>query len=135
MAATPAFASVPKITPMSFVNADGTNKKTVFTAGSSGSKVTAIVCTSTDTGTRILQLYLTRSATNYLLGSYLIAIGAGSDGVAVTGNLLTMTMALPNDNDGQRYIFLESGDTLTVMVTVAVTAAKEIDVIAIGGNL
>jgi hypothetical protein len=135
MAATPGFASTPKITPQSILPADTTTKKTIFTAGASGSKVVAVLATSTDTGTRIIQLWLTRSGTSYLLGSCLIGIGAGTDGAAVTANILTMMMALPKDNDGQRYVFLESGDTLQASVTVTVTAAKEIDITAIGGNL
>jgi hypothetical protein len=132
--ATPVFVQLPKATPQSIVNADGTTKKTIATAGTNGAKVAAIIATSTDTGTRILQLFLTRSATNYLLGSTLIAIGAGTDGVASSSNLLTSIPGLPVDNDGQPYLFLESGDTLTVAVTVAVTAAKEIDVTALFGN-
>jgi hypothetical protein len=131
---TPALVQNPKITPQSFVNSDGTTKKTIATGGSNGSKLVSLIATSTDTGTRILQLFLTRSAVNYLLGSTLIAIGAGTDGVASSSNLLTSIPGLPLDNDGQPYIFLESGDTLTAAVTVAVTAAKEIDVHAIFGN-
>jgi hypothetical protein len=135
MASTPAFVATPKITPISILPADTTTKKTVCTAGSSGAKVVALLVTSTDSSNRVVQLYLTRSATDYLLGAYNIIALAGSDGATGTQNLLTIVAGLPRDNDGQRYLFLESGDTLTVATTTTVTAAKEIDVFAIFGNL
>lgn len=130
------FAQTPKITPASLVNADGTGKKTLHTAGANGSKVVAVCATSTDTVARIAQLWLTRSATSYLLGSVNIPIASGSDGSAAAVNLLLSTMipGLPIDNDGQRYLHLESGDTFQVSVTVAVTAAKEVDFLCIGAD-
>lgn len=134
MATTPAFASTPKITPQSFVNADGTGKKTVVTAGSSGTKVTGLVATSTDTSTRIAQVWLTRSGTSYLLGSVSVTTLAGTDGAVNTIDLFS-TIPLPTDNDRRKYLFLVSGDTLQVSFTVAVTAAKEIDILAIHGDL
>lgn len=130
------FVQLPKITPQSFVNADGTNKKTVATAGSDGSKLVALIATSTDTANRVASIYLTRSATSYLLGSVAIPLASGSDGSTAGINLLSSSLipGLPVDNDGQTYIFLESGDTLQVAMQVAVTAAKEIDVLAVFGN-
>ena len=134
--ATPVFVQTPKITPQTFANADGTTKKTIFTAGANGSKVVAILAGSTDTAARTAQLWLTRSAVSYLLGTVVVAIGAGSDGTARTANLMPSTLmdGLPLDNDGQRYLYLESGDTLQVGFTVAVTAAKQIDINAIGAD-
>lgn len=137
MASTPTFVATPKITPVAFTNSDSANtKKTIHTAGSSGSKVSAVLATSTDTSSRTGQLWLTRSATSYLLGSTVVATLAGTDGSAATANLLPQTLlgSLPRDNDGQPYLFLESGDTLQVSFTAQVTAAKEIDVVAIAGN-
>lgn len=134
MTATGVYVQTPKISKTSILPADTTTKKTVVTAGSNGSKVVALIASSTDTSTRIVQLYLTRSATSFLVGSTIVAIGAGSDGAANTSNLLTTIPGLPLDNDGQPYLFLESGDTLQAMVTVTVTTAKEIDVFAIHGD-
>ncbi len=132
--ATPVFVQNPKLGKTSILPADTTTLKTVVTAGTNGSKVSAIIASSTDTGTRIVQLYLTRSATDFLIGSTIVAIGAGTDGAANTSNLLTSIPGLPVDNDGQPYLFLENGDTLRAKVTVTVTAAKEIDVFAIYGD-
>ena len=135
--ATPVFVQNPKITPASFTNSDSANtKKTVATAGANGMKVTAVLATSTDTSNRTGQLWLTRSATSYLLGSTVVTTLAGTDGATATQNLLPASLmgGLPRDNDGQVYLFLESGDTLQVSFTAQVTSAKEVDVVAIAGN-
>lgn len=121
------FVQTPKITPITIVNADGTNKKTVATAGANGSKVTGLTIASDDAA-RVLQIWLTRSATSYLLATVDVAANSGFDGiVAVTNGMNSVEWpGLPIDNDGQVYFFLESGDTLQISVTVAVTAAKTI---------
>lgn len=130
------FIQTPKITPISFTNSDSANtKKTVFTAGANGSKVVAVLAASTDTSNRTAQLWLTRSATSYLLSSTVVTTLAGTDGSQATQDLLTQALyPLPKDNDDRQYLFLESGDTLQVSFTAQVTAAKEIDVVAIAGN-
>lgn len=131
------FVQTPKITPAAFTNSDSANtKKTIATAGSDGSKVTAVTAASTDTAARVAQLWLTRSATSYLLGSVSVPAASGSDGSTSHGNLLISSLlpGLPMDADGQRYLFLESGDTLQVSFTAQVTSAKEIDVVAMFGN-
>ena len=131
------FVQNPKITPAAFTNADAANtKKTIHTAGANGSKVVAVTASSTDTSNRTGQLWLTRSATSYLLASVIVITLAGTDGSAPAQNLLTSGLwpGLPVDNDGQRYLFMESGDTLQISFTAQVTAAKEIDVVAVAGN-
>lgn len=132
MSSTPVFVATPKITPASWTNADSANtKKTVCTAGSSGTKLVGLTATSTETANaRVAQIWLTRSATSYLLASVNVPVNSGSDGVTAGINLMGSTLwpGLPVDNDGQSYLFLNSGDTLQVSFTTQVTAAKEIDV-------
>lgn len=140
--ATPVFVQTPKVTPQNFVQ--GTDSagtyKTIFTAGSDGSKVTAINVTTDDgSATHVLTLALTRSATDYIIGSYTLPINSGTDGSTVGVNMLnggpnTLITALPTDNDGQKYLFLESGDTLRMTFATALTAAKRINVVTIGAN-
>lgn len=131
MTATPVLPQTPKFTPAAFTNADSANtKKTIATAGSNGTKVVAVTAASSDSSARIAQLWLTRSATSYLLTSFNVPITAGSDGSSVSANLMSLWQGLPRDNDGQSYFFLESGDTLQVSFTTQVTSAKEIDVVA-----
>lgn len=132
----PVFVQTPKIGVASFVNADGTTKKTLVTAGADGSKVVSITATSTDVAARVARIWLTRSATSYLLGALSIPAASGSDGATAGVNLINTTIwpGLPIDNVSQRFIYLESGDTLQISFTVAVTAADEIDVTAIYSN-
>lgn len=121
----------PVITPITIVNADASNKKTACTAGSNGTKVVSLTACSDDTSNRIVQVFLTRSATNYLLGSAVVTTLAGTDGATAVVDLLNNTTifpGLPVDNDGQRYLFLKSGDTLTVASTTTVTAAKTVTI-------
>ena len=114
--------------------------KTIYTAGSSGSKIVAInVSTDDGSATHVLNLTLTRSATDYIIGSYTLPVNSGTDGSAASIDLLrggpnTLIPGLPLDNDGQRYLFLESGDTLRMTFATALTASKRINVVTIGAD-
>lgn len=109
--------------------ADTTTLKTVITPGADGAKVTSLNACSDDTSNRIVQVVVTRSAVDYLLGSAVVPTLAGTDGVVPTVDLLTL-LPLPRDNDGQKYLLLENGDVLKVKSTTTVTAAKTINVAA-----
>lgn len=125
----------PKITPQSWTNSDAANtQKTLATAGASGSKIVAVNATSTDTTVRVFYLELKRASVTYKLGSATIAVTSGTDGVTQATNLLSLIPGLPLDNDGQPYIFLESGDVLQGENVTQVTAAKEVDIVTIFGN-
>jgi hypothetical protein len=131
---TPVFVQTPKVTPQNFVqgvDAAGTYK-TIFTAGADGSKVMSITVTTTDTTTaHALTLVLTRSAVDYILNTRDID---GTDETNMDGGFLPDEAGLPSDSDGQRYIFLESGDTLRLTFATALTAATRIDVVTTGAN-
>lgn len=133
---TPVFVKTPKAGVAQILPADTTTAKTVLTAGADGQKIVALLATSTDTAARTLQISLVRSAVVYLLGSVTVAIASGTDGTNPSVDLLStgLIVGLPTDNDGQRYFYMESGDTLTVASTVAVTAAKVISLIAVAAN-
>lgn len=140
--ATPIFIQTPKITPQSFIqgtDAAGT-LKTLFTAGANGSKISAVLCNTTDgTATHLLTLYLTRSAVDYPIINYTLPINVGGDGSTASIDLLAggpsnLLAGLPIDNDGQKYILMESGDTLRATFATALTAGKAIYMHTIGGN-
>lgn len=139
---TPVFVQTPKITPQSFVqgtDAAGTYK-TIFTAGANGSKITAVLANTTDgTASHVLTLRLNRSATGYTLINVTLPINAGGDGATASidvlaGGSASLLAGLPVDNDGQKYIFLESGDTLEMTFATALTTGKNIYVVAVGAN-
>jgi hypothetical protein len=132
---TGVYVQTPKITPQSFLPADTTAKKTIATAGGNGSKVSAIFGTSTETvNARTFAIFLLRGGTSYLLNTSIIAINAGFDGGAAPQNFFANWSALPVDNDGQRYLFLESGDALQAACTSTIAAGKEIDITVVFGN-
>ena len=130
----------PKITPIQLTTGTGLASVTAFTAGANGSKVVAILANSTETvNARILQLQLTRSAVNYLIGSYSVPVNSGNDGVTAGADLLNggpagLIQGLPGDNDGQKYLLLESGDTVTVASTTTITTGKTLTVVCIASN-
>ena len=139
---TPVFVQTAKITPQNFVqgtDAAGTYK-TVYTAGANGSKVTAINVTTDDgSATHVMTLVLTRSATDYVIGSYTLPVNSGTDGSAASVDMIkggpnSLITGLPSDNDGQTYLFMESGDTLRLTFATALTSTKRIGVVTIGAD-
>ena len=121
--------------------ADTTGKKTVATgkaAGAAepgGTKITGLIATSNDgTLAHVLLISILRTAVNYVIGAVNVPINSGTDGTAVSVNLLNSTSipGLPVDRNGQRYLLLQAGDVLQVNAAVAVSANKEVDLVAMG---
>lgn len=119
------------------VNATGTVKQTLLTAGANGSKVVCVDCTSTDSAARTVELFITRAAVDYGRGSSNVPLLAGHDpsGGTPSVDLLLILSSLALDNDGQKYFLMKSGDVLKCAVTIAVSVAKQIDVFAYGADL
>lgn len=140
--ATPVFVQTAKITPQNFVQGTDTagTYKTLYTSGADGSKIVSVVATTDDTtATHVMTLAITRSAVNYVLGACTIPLGSGTNGTTanidfLAGGSSALIAGLAVDNDGQKYIYLQSGDTLTATFATALTASKRIDVISTAGN-
>lgn len=131
----PRFLDRLRATPQTIVNADASTKKTVVTAGANGSKVLALTAANDDTIDRLVQVWLTRSGTPYLMGSATVTTLAGTNGVTTPAvDLLSYIPGLPRDGDGQKYLILESGDTLQVSSTTTVVAAKTVTITGIFGD-
>lgn len=128
----PEFLKQPKKGLVQIANADASAQKTVVTAGSSGSKVTALYASSTDTSARDVQVALVRGGTTYILGTTTVALRSGDTAGTPVVDLLNTTVfpvgLLANDQDAQKYLFLESGDTLVVSALTTVTSGKIISV-------
>lgn len=137
--ATPIFPQTIVNTPVTIVNADGTNKKTVYTGGTNGSKVENILITNTDTNAYTIQFFMTISATDYLIGSINLPVSAGNTSAAPTINPLSTAgnwgPALNLDSNGNPYIYVANGSTLKAAIsTGSVTAAKTITILAQGDD-
>lgn len=134
MASTPTLIQTAKLGASQILPADTTTKKTVVTAGASASKVVGFGVASTDSAARIAQLWMLRGGVLYLVNTKSITALAGNDGTVAPVDLLDNIPWLPIDNDGQKYLLVESGDVLQWNATTTVTAAKELDALAVFGN-
>ena len=124
----PTLPRMPRKGVAQIVNATGTAQVTVITAGVNGNKVVNMVATSTDGAAQTVFVSLVRSAITYLLAATLIPAGSGNAGGSAPIDLLAIIPNLARDQDGQPYLFLESGDTLVVSSAAAITSGKAVAV-------
>jgi hypothetical protein len=117
-------------------NGSGTTAQALYAGGPNGSKVSAISCSSTDTASHNLLLYLNHSSTNYLIATVSIAANAGNSTTVAPQPLLGLTI-IPNiavDQNGIPYLYVNSGDTLEIAVSAAVTSGDQVACIATLGD-
>jgi hypothetical protein len=121
---------------VTFVNADGTAYKTVFTAAADDSDLKALIVASNDTSAVNIEISVTRSAVDYVIGTVNVPIGAGmsATGAQPAVDLLNSSSmpGLPLDSAGKRYLPLKTGDTVKVRPLAAVTSTKTVYVTALG---
>lgn len=126
MSATPVLPQTPKHGVVQIVNADASNSKTLVSDPGGNAKIAAIYFTSDDTSNRVVQIRVTRGGTDYLVASVTVTALAGSDGTVNTINGFSGATGLPVDQDNQVYLFIVSGDTITIKATTTVTSGKTI---------
>lgn len=130
-------AQVPNRGIVKVTNANGTTPETVYTSGANGSKVVALILTSTDGAlAHAVNIYITNGAVNYLLGTVNVPINSGAITSAPTVNALALGVipGLPLDSDGNPYIHLVSGDTLQIQMAVAITSGDFVYGYAVAGD-
>jgi hypothetical protein len=139
---TPICLQKPRITPCQFVQGiDAANTyKTLCTGGTNGSKVVASTMVSTDNALAHKIIFsLQRGGTNYSLCYVTLPINSGTDGITpavdlFAGGPTNLLYGLPIDNDGQRYLFLESGDTLVATFLTGLSASCYIYITTISAD-
>lgn len=131
--ATAAFLQTPQDFQVQILPADTTGNKTIATAGTNGTKILAIMVTSSDTTARDIQLKRTVGGTDHVISTFSIPITAGFINSTPSVNLFNHPQMpnLPRDSNGNPFIQLESGSTLTVASLTTVTAAKIINIVAL----
>ena len=128
------YVQLPKCGLAQILPADTTNRKTLITAGADGNKVTGISAINTDTvNDRLLQFWVSRGGVFFLLNTVNVPLTSGNVATVPPVNIFSNWSGLPLDNDGQKYLYLESGDVLSVASTGTVATLKEVDVIAVHG--
>lgn len=129
---SPIFALTANLAEVTFVNADSTTPKDLVSAGSDGTKVLGISCTSDDTSAVNMRVYIHDGSTAYLVGTVRVATLSGTDGAVAAVDLLQRT-ALPwLDVDSE--FFIPSGYKLQVAPLAAVTAAKTVTVVCLAAD-
>jgi hypothetical protein len=136
MTANPVFISNVKNAVARVQNADGTAFVTALTPGSSGSRLRSLMATSDDTSARVLQLAITISTVDYIIGEVNVPAGAGTDGSTPGVNLLESTKMPFLQSDGvNRFMDIASGSVLKVKSKSAVTAGKTVYVLGEYGDI
>jgi hypothetical protein len=135
--ATPIYPQTINSSVVTILPADTTTLKTLYTGGTNGSKVENIVVTNTDsTAAYVVQIYITISSTNYLIGTINVPLSSGNTtsapGINVISNSNVGTFA--RDPNGNAYIYVANGAVLKVASTTTVTTAKALTFYAQGGD-
>lgn len=115
-------------------NADGTNKVDLITGATDGTIINGINVSSDDTAAVDLLLYFYDGSNDYQLGEIEIPAGSGTDSATAAVSLLNETNlpAIGKRDDGS--IFLAAGQKLKLAAGAAITAAKVVHAVCIGGN-
>jgi hypothetical protein len=140
MEQVPTCLQVPWRQSAKILPADGTNLKTIVTAGTTNqkqapTKVIGVVVSNNDTITHDVMIGIADSTNVFIsLGTVTIPINAGFVGSIPSVNMLNSIPA-PLDETGQPYLFLNSTDILQIKCTTnAVNTGKEIDVVCFGAD-
>ena len=115
-----------------FQTGDGTTPKDLVSAGTNGTKILSIACTSDDTAAAVMGLYVHDGTSAYLVGRTTVPTLSGTDGVAAAVNLMAVSKMPWLDADGE--FFIPSGYKLQVAPVAAVTAAKTVTVVCFAGD-
>ncbi len=124
----PIFEVSPWVKGCQLTNATGTTKTLVVAAGTNGSRIDQIACSTSDTASETLSFWAyDGSSVYYHLGDTTLAIGAGYTTIGLVD-------AIPALAPNLGYIVLQSGYSLYVNVATAVTSGKQTDILAQGGD-
>lgn len=134
MSSTPSFVATPKSPAIQIVNADGTNYKTLFAAGSNGSRVDlGSIVNSDASNAYVLKLAIKIGATDFPIGEVAVPAGAGSNGSTKAVSLLNTT-DLPQLVGSDGVLFLQASSELRVGAKTTVSGSNTLTVFAQGGD-
>lgn len=134
--ATPIFPQTVKNYVAQILPADASNVKTLVTGATNGTKIEALTVASTDSSARDVQLVMTISSVVYILATVSIPATAGSVNSVPAVDILRNAQwpGLSYDANGNRILYVANGAVLGIKALTTVTTAKEIDVLAVGGD-
>jgi len=124
---SPIFELTPIAKGNTFTSADTTALKTIFTAGTFGSRVDQISIETDDTAAVNLAFYINDGATDFYIGVVNVPIGSGYTTVPLVDGVLTLGPTLG-------YIVVPAVYLLKANCVATMTAAKTTTVLALGGD-
>lgn len=122
---TPIFPLAARIETQIIENADSTNKKMLFSAGSNGSRLNTIGVNSSDTAAMTVGFYLSKDS-----GSTFSLLGTISVSAAFNGPIHSGISCFDSSNG----IAIPSGSSIYVAVASAVTSGKALNFSALGSD-
>lgn len=108
--------------------------KTLYTAGSNGSKCSAVWENNNDaSATHLITLEIVNSSVKYGGAAMTTAVSDGYANGVPAKNMMASTIwpGLPLDSDGNPFFFLNSGDTLQATFATALTTSDKINLVAV----
>lgn len=132
---SPAMPQTPNNKCTIIQNSDSTDKITIFTAGSNGTRLDTVSVATTDTSNVQLNLWLTDGTTEIELDAVVITAGYGTDAINRAVDVLSLLSAAKADGDGVRQMWLKTGCILKAAANAAVTSNKYVYVYCEGVDL
>lgn len=121
-------AQTPRAYKAQITNISNTTPVNLVAGGVNGTKVISIICSNTDTSAYNVTFSVLRSPTSYVLGTVAIPASSGNVAGSPPVSILNTTNVpgIPQDSDGNPYLFLEPTDTLQMANGSIITAGKAI---------
>lgn len=119
---------------------DGTTIKPLFVAGVNGSIIESIIISSTDSSTTTVNLYITDTTGNnyYIVRVTNVSNSNPPINLFTVGQLAALanssTILLNLDSNGNPYIYLAAGSSLSIGTTSTLTSTTTLNVVAQGGD-
>lgn len=133
MAVAPNFVGSPNVGVASFVAADSTNTKTIFTAGTNGSRISAIAVSGNNSTTVLVRLYYVIGGIEYLISEASLPASADASSFAFT-SLMDADQVVWLDRQEPTMPSIPGGALLRVAMSAAIAAGRRVDVVAFGGD-
>ena len=134
MSFTPSFVATPKSPAIQIANADAASYKTLYSAGSNGSRVDlGSIVNSDASNAYVLKVAVKVGSTDFPIGEVSVPAGAGSNGSAKAVSLLNTT-DLPQLVGSDGVLFLQASSELRVGAKTTVSGSNTLTVFAQGGD-
>lgn len=113
-------------------NASGTTITSVYPVQTNGAVVGSINISNTDTNPYTVNIYVVKSAVNYLLATISIPASAGNTTAAPSVELINGQTNIPGlvkDAFGNTKLYIDSSTSIAIGVTSTITSPKQLSVV------